>query len=324
MTSHATPTIDLNCDMGERPGDNGIAADIRLMHWVTSVNIACGAHAGNEPTARAVATAAAARGLSIGAHPGYPDPANFGRASLDITPATLEASLTDQLRLFAGIASDLAVPITHIKPHGALYHDVLHQDAIASAFTRAVRSIWNPGRCPVLVGFAGTHRLAQWRSAGFAVAAEAFAERRYAADGSLLPRSQPNALIETPQDAANQAVDIALHCCVSAGGHLIPIVADTGDFIIVLNADKLRVTGNKANDKVYYRHSGHPGGIYGTKFKDMQAKHPGRALEKAVKGMLPKGPLGYAMIKKLKVYAGGEHPHAAQQPKVLEIAALET
>jgi len=94
---------------------------------------------------------------------------------------------------------------------------------------------------------------------------------------------------------------------------------DTGDFIIVVNADKIRVTGNKAEQKVYYRHSGHPGGIYGTKFKDMQAKHPGRALEKAVKGMLPKGPLGYAMIKKLKVYAGGSHPHTAQQPKALEI-----
>jgi large subunit ribosomal protein L13 len=94
---------------------------------------------------------------------------------------------------------------------------------------------------------------------------------------------------------------------------------DTGDFIIVVNADKLRVTGNKATDKVYYRHSGFPGGIYATKFKDMQAKHPGRALEKAVKGMLPKGPLGYAMVKKLKVYAGGNHPHTAQQPKVLEI-----
>lgn len=94
---------------------------------------------------------------------------------------------------------------------------------------------------------------------------------------------------------------------------------DTGDFIVIVNADKLRVTGNKANDKVYYRHSGFPGGIYGTKFKDMQAKHPGRALEKAVKGMLPKGPLGYAMIKKLKVYAGDTHPHTAQQPKALEI-----
>ncbi len=94
---------------------------------------------------------------------------------------------------------------------------------------------------------------------------------------------------------------------------------DTGDFIVVINSSKLRVTGTKANDKVYYRHSGFPGGIYATKFKDMQAKHPGRAIEKAVKGMLPKGPLGYAMIKKLKVYAGSEHPHAAQQPKALEI-----
>ena len=90
---------------------------------------------------------------------------------------------------------------------------------------------------------------------------------------------------------------------------------DTGDFIVIVNADKIRVTGNKANDKIYYRHSGYPGGIHATKFKDMQAKHPGRALEKAVKGMLPKGPLGYAMVKKLKVYAGDTHPHTAQQPK---------
>jgi len=94
---------------------------------------------------------------------------------------------------------------------------------------------------------------------------------------------------------------------------------DTGDFIVIVNADKIRVTGNKAEQKTYYRHSGYPGGIYATKFKDMQAKHPGRAIEKAVKGMLPKGPLGYAMIKKLKVYAGDTHPHAAQQPKALEI-----
>jgi large subunit ribosomal protein L13 len=94
---------------------------------------------------------------------------------------------------------------------------------------------------------------------------------------------------------------------------------DTGDFIVIVNSDKIRVTGNKAEDKIYYRHSGYPGGIRGMKFKDMQARHPGRALEKAVKGMLPKGPLGYAMIKKLKVYAGDTHPHTAQQPKKLEI-----
>jgi large subunit ribosomal protein L13 len=94
---------------------------------------------------------------------------------------------------------------------------------------------------------------------------------------------------------------------------------DTGDYIVVVNADKLRVTGAKATDKKYFRHSGYPGGIYETNFGKMQDKFPGRALEIAVKGMLPKGPLGYAMIKKLKVYAGDAHPHSAQQPKVLSV-----
>lgn len=94
---------------------------------------------------------------------------------------------------------------------------------------------------------------------------------------------------------------------------------DTGDFIVIVNVDKIRVTGNKALDKKYYRHSGYPGGIYERNFSELQAKFPERALQNAVKGMLPKGPLGYAMLKKLKVYAGAEHPHSAQQPKVLEL-----
>ena len=94
---------------------------------------------------------------------------------------------------------------------------------------------------------------------------------------------------------------------------------DTGDYIIIINAADIRVTGNKAQDKKYYRHSGYVGGISETNFETMQERFPGRAMEKAVKGMLPKGPLGYAMAKKLKVYAGAEHPHTAQQPKPLEI-----
>ena len=94
---------------------------------------------------------------------------------------------------------------------------------------------------------------------------------------------------------------------------------DTGDYIVVVNVDKLRVTGNKLEDKIYYRHSGFPGGIYETNFEKMHARFPGRPLEKAVKGMLPKGPLGYAMLKKLKIYAGATHPHMAQQPIQLEI-----
>jgi large subunit ribosomal protein L13 len=94
---------------------------------------------------------------------------------------------------------------------------------------------------------------------------------------------------------------------------------DTGDFIVVVNAAKLRMTGNKNEDKKYYRHSGYPGGVYETNFRKMQDRFPGRALQIAVRGMLPKGPLGYAMIKKLKIYGNGEHPHTAQQPKSVEI-----
>ena len=96
---------------------------------------------------------------------------------------------------------------------------------------------------------------------------------------------------------------------------------DVGDYIVVVNASRLRVTGNKGEAKTYYRHSTYPGGVYSTTFAKMQARFPTRALEVAVKGMLPKGPLGYAMLKKLKVYASGEHPHSAQQPKVLEVNA---
>ena len=94
---------------------------------------------------------------------------------------------------------------------------------------------------------------------------------------------------------------------------------DTGDYIVVINAEQIKVTGNKAEDKIYHRHTGFPGGLYSTNFTKLQSRFPGRALEKAVKGMLPKGPLGYAMIKKMKVYAGNDHQHSAQQPQLITI-----
>jgi large subunit ribosomal protein L13 len=94
---------------------------------------------------------------------------------------------------------------------------------------------------------------------------------------------------------------------------------DTGDFVVVVNAEKLRVTGNKAEAKVYHRHTGYPGGLYTTNFTKLQQRFPDRVLQKAVKGMLPKGPLGYAMLRKLKVYAGTDHPHVAQQPKPIDL-----
>lgn len=95
--------------------------------------------------------------------------------------------------------------------------------------------------------------------------------------------------------------------------------ADTGDFVVVINADKVKVTGKKMQDKIYYHHTGYPGGIKDMTLAELLAKKPHLALEKAVKGMLPRGPLGRQMIKKLKIYAGSEHPHAAQKPKVFKL-----
>ena len=95
--------------------------------------------------------------------------------------------------------------------------------------------------------------------------------------------------------------------------------ADTGDFVVVINADKIRVTGNKLNDKMYYRHTGYPGGIKSKNLATLLTDQPTQVIEKAVKGMLPKGPLGRQMYRKLKIYAGAEHPHLAQKPKALEI-----
>jgi len=94
---------------------------------------------------------------------------------------------------------------------------------------------------------------------------------------------------------------------------------DTGDYIVVVNADKLRVTGRKAQNKIYHRHSTYPGGIFSESFAKLHARQPERVLKLAVKGMLSKGPLGYAMLKKMKVYTGASHPHSAQQPKQLEV-----
>jgi large subunit ribosomal protein L13 len=126
------------------------------------------------------------------------------------------------------------------------------------------------------------------------------------------------ALSQANAAARRLAAEIALRLRGKHKPEYTPHV-DTGDFIVVVNAGRIRVTGNKGDDKKYYRHSGYPGGVSETNFSKMQSRFPGRALEKAVKGMLPKGPLGYAMIKKLKVYAEPTHPHTAQQPRPLEI-----
>lgn len=206
-------TIDLNADLGEDPAREG--RDLELMNIVSSANIACGGHAGDEASMLAMITAAAARGVGVGAHPSYPDRIGFGRVETAMAIEELEASVAGQIAVFVRIARAVGVPIAHVKPHGALYHAAMERDDVAGVLARAARAA-GPG--VPLVGLAGSPRLARWRSMGIPVIAEAFADRRYTADGTLLARSAPGAVITDPAEAGAQAVSIAREGVVFAPG----------------------------------------------------------------------------------------------------------
>jgi UPF0271 protein len=215
------PSIDLNCDLGEDP--SALDRDEALMRLVTSANIACGGHAGDEPTMDRIAALAAELGIAAGAHPSYPDRAGFGRGRLDMAPAAIEASIAAQLSALHAVLARRGLPLTHIKPHGALYHAAMHDPQTASAIARAAARF---GR-PTLVGQAGAPALGWWEQMGFAAAPEAFADRAYDPDGSLRPRSRPGALIQDPAAAAGQALKIARGEPIDAGGRPLVITART-------------------------------------------------------------------------------------------------
>ena len=198
----ADVSIDLNADVGE-----GLdAADAAIIPLISSANIACGGHAGDERTMRTTVALALRHGVGIGAHPGYPDREGFGRRPLDISPGDLRASLLTQLEALAEVVAEAGGRIAHVKPHGLLYNEAAAQPALAELLADAVRA-WDPD--VVLVGLAGSQLLAAGRAAGLAVAAEGFADRAYEPDGSLRPRSRPGALHEDPATVAAQAVSIA-------------------------------------------------------------------------------------------------------------------
>ena len=195
--------IDLNCDMGELEDS---AHEAALMEHITSANIACGGHAGDDATMERTARLALVRGVHIGAHPGYPDRANFGRIEIAMAPDEIEASVCEQIERLDSIVQRLGGRIVHVKPHGALYNVAVRNREVAEAIGRGVAR-WNPGT--VVFGLAGSPMLEVWREMGLAVAAEAFADRRYEPDGSLRSRKFPDALITNPADAALQAVRLA-------------------------------------------------------------------------------------------------------------------
>lgn len=217
--------IDLNSDVGESFGPWSMGDDVRLIPLVTSVNIACGAHAGDPLTIQRTVAIAVAHGISIGAHPGYPDLVGFGRRDLDMALEELEASLVYQIAAVQAFARAAGSDLRHVKPHGALYHRAARDHAMAASIARAVRSI---SADLFLVGLAGSAILEAGTQAGLAVAAEAFADRAYEPDGSLRSRRLEGALLPSPDAAAKQALSIARDGRLRAyDGSEIKIRADT-------------------------------------------------------------------------------------------------
>lgn len=199
-------TIDLNSDVGERPAALEDGSEELLMRLISSANIACGGHAGNAASIGAVIKLCLAHGVSIGAHPGFPNRAGFGRTVLDLPPHVLEDSLREQLENLVDVAARLGARVRHVKPHGALYNVAVKDNDIAAMIARSVAAV---DRSLVLVGLAGSSMLDVWSDQGFAVIAEAFADRRYEPDGTLQPRNVTGALIIDPGEAAQRAVRIA-------------------------------------------------------------------------------------------------------------------
>jgi UPF0271 protein len=197
--------IDLNCDMGELPEAIADGTQEALMRSITSVNVACGGHAGDKETMRATIEQAMCWKLAIGAHPGYPDRANFGRLELNMPFYEIADSVFEQVWTLAEVAGDCGARVVHVKPHGALYNQGAPNREIAEAIAEGVGR-WNHE--VVLVGLAGSLMLDVFREAGFTVAAEAFADRRYEADGTLRSRKFEDALIRVPEEAGRQALRI--------------------------------------------------------------------------------------------------------------------
>ncbi len=199
-------SVDLNCDMGELTEAIANGTQEALMRSITSANVACGGHAGDERTMKTTIEQALRWKVAIGAHPGYPDRANFGRLELKLPATAVADSVHEQVKALAEIAAACGARLVHVKPHGALYNQAVRNGELAEAIARGVAR-WR--KDVVLVGLAGSQMLKVFREGGFAVAAEAFADRRYEPDGTLRSRKFDDALIRDPEEAARQALSIA-------------------------------------------------------------------------------------------------------------------
>ncbi len=207
--------VDLNCDLGE-----GAGHDAALMPLITSANVACGAHAGDEATMRATVALAQKHGVAVGAHPGFADRANFGRRELPVSPDDVHALVLDQVRKLRRLGT-----VRHVKPHGALYNMAARDLALARA---VVDAIYEVDQRLILFGLAGSHLIAVAEACGLPVVSEVFADRTYQADGSLTSRARPDAMITDENAAVAQALRMVREGRVRAtDGTDVAIKADT-------------------------------------------------------------------------------------------------
>lgn len=233
--------LDLNCDLGEDESDAGLARDLELLRYVTSANIACGGHAGSEESMRRMVAACLREGVRIGAHPSYVDRATFGRTELEVGTEELRRSIGAQIAALRAICDECGAIVTHVKPHGALYHAAMRREQVADVVMLAAR---DHAPTAALVGMAGRTGTKRWIANGCRVEQEAFADRRYEPDGELRARRLPGAVLEDPNVAAEQAKSIAAEGIVrleSGGAIEVPattlcIHSDSPDAISIARA----------------------------------------------------------------------------------------
>lgn len=204
--------IDLNCDMGEN-----IGSDEEIMPYITSANIACGFHAGDETSMRATARLAKRYGVAVGAHPSWKDIEGFGRREMLLPPDEVEALILYQIDALAAIAKSEGTEICHVKPHGALYNQAAKDKILAKAIAKAVKGF---GGELILVGLAGSELIKAGIDIGLEIANEGFPDRNYNPNGTLVSRNQSNAIIETPDEVAAHAVTLARNGIDFAGQHV--------------------------------------------------------------------------------------------------------
>lgn len=217
--------IDINCDLGESYGHARVGHDEVLMPMLSSANIACGFHGGDPATMHRTVRLAQSHGVSIGAHPSYPDLAGFGRRRMDLTPQEVYDCMLYQIGALSGFVRAAGERLRHVKPHGALYNEAARNPEVAAAIVNAILYF---DRDLILFGPAGSEMEAAAQQSGIQFFREIFADRTYLADGSLTPRSHSSSMINEPSEAIRQLDDILLRGVVtSVDGHQIPMSGDT-------------------------------------------------------------------------------------------------